>query len=78
MSHTLTFSGVMPANVLPFTPDYAIDEPNYRRHLQWLANVPGVTGIVVNGHAAEVSSCSAMSAAEPWLLRLTRLERNYR
>jgi len=56
MSHTLTFSGVMPANVLPFTLDYAIDEPNYRRHLQWLANVPGVTGIVVNGHAAEVSS----------------------
>jgi 4-hydroxy-tetrahydrodipicolinate synthase len=56
MSHTLTFSGVMPANVLPFTPDYAIDEPSYRRHLQWLADVPGVTGIVVNGHAAEVSS----------------------
>jgi 4-hydroxy-tetrahydrodipicolinate synthase len=56
MSHTLTFSGVMPANVLPFTPDYAIDERSYRRHLQWLADVPGVTGIVVNGHAAEVSS----------------------
>ena len=56
MSHTLTFSGVMPANVLPFTPDYAIDERNYRRHLQGLAAVPGVTGIVVNGHAAEVSS----------------------
>jgi len=56
MNHTLTFSGVMPANVLPFTPDYAIDEPNYRRHLQWLADVPGVTGMVVNGHAAEVSS----------------------
>ena len=56
MSQTLTFSGVMPANVLPFTPDYAIDERNYRRHLQWLAEVPGVTGIVVNGHAAEVSS----------------------
>ena len=56
MSHTVTFSGVMPANVLPFTPDYAIDEPNYRRHLQWLADVPGVTGRVVNGHAAEVSS----------------------
>jgi 4-hydroxy-tetrahydrodipicolinate synthase len=56
MNHSLTFSGVMPANVLPFTPDYAIDERNYRRHLQWLADVPGVTGMVVNGHAAEVSS----------------------
>lgn len=56
MSEGLTFSGVMPANLLPFTSDYVIDEPNYRRHLQWLADVPGVTGIVVNGHAAEVSS----------------------
>jgi 4-hydroxy-tetrahydrodipicolinate synthase len=56
MNHSLTFSGVMPANVLPFTPDYAIGERNYRRHLQWLADVPGFTGMVVNGHAAEVLS----------------------
>ena len=26
------------------------------RHLRWLADAPGVTGIVANGHAAEVSS----------------------
>jgi 4-hydroxy-tetrahydrodipicolinate synthase len=50
------FSGVMPANLLPFTADLAIDEPAYRRHLRWLADTPGVTGIVTNGHAAEVSS----------------------
>lgn len=56
MRQDLIFSGVMPANLLPFTSDYAIDERNYRRHLQWLADIPGVTGIVVNGHAAEVSS----------------------
>jgi 4-hydroxy-tetrahydrodipicolinate synthase len=47
---------MIPANLLPFMPDYAIDEDNYRRHLAWLANVPGVTAITVNGHAAEVSS----------------------
>ena len=56
MANQLRFSGTMPANLLPFLPDYSIDEPNYRRHLAWLAAVPGVTGIVCNGHAAEVSS----------------------
>jgi 4-hydroxy-tetrahydrodipicolinate synthase len=53
---TLRFSGIMPANILPFTADLAIDEPAYRRHLRWLADTRGVTGIVANGHAAEVSS----------------------
>ena len=56
MGQELTFSGVIPANLLPFTPDYAVDEGDYRRHLTWLAEVPGVTAITVNGHAAEVSS----------------------
>ena len=56
MRDHLTFSGVIPANLLPFMPDYSIDEANYRRHLSWLADVPGVTAITVNGHAAEVSS----------------------
>ncbi len=56
MNQAVKFSGVMPANVLPFQPDYSIDEADYRRHLRWLADVPGVTGVVVNGHAAEVSS----------------------
>src|SRR5437016_5597108 len=56
MTQPLRFSGVMPANVLPFTSDLAIDEPAYRRHIRWLADTRGVTGIVANGHAAEVSS----------------------
>jgi 4-hydroxy-tetrahydrodipicolinate synthase len=46
----------MPANLLPFTADLAIDEAAYRKHLRWLADAPGVTGIVANGHAAEVAS----------------------
>jgi 4-hydroxy-tetrahydrodipicolinate synthase len=46
----------MPANLLPFTADLEIDEPAYRKHLRWLADTAGVTGIVANGHAAEVSS----------------------
>jgi 4-hydroxy-tetrahydrodipicolinate synthase len=56
MRQALRFSGMIPANLLPFTPDYAMDTDNYRRHLSWLAQVPGVTAITVNGHAAEVSS----------------------
>jgi 4-hydroxy-tetrahydrodipicolinate synthase len=56
MSMPLTFSGVMPANLLPFRADLSIDEAAYRAHLRWLADTRGVTGIVANGHAAEVSS----------------------
>ena len=56
MSNNLTFAGIIPANLLPFNSDFSIDEKNYRRHLSWLANTSGVTGIVCNGHAAEVSS----------------------
>jgi 4-hydroxy-tetrahydrodipicolinate synthase len=58
MSLPLIFSGVMPANLLPFRADLSIDEGAYRRHLRWLADTRGVTGIVANGHAAEVSSLS--------------------
>ena len=58
MSLPLIFSGVMPANLLPFKADLSIDENAYRRHLRWLADTRGVTGIVANGHAAEVSSLS--------------------
>ena len=58
MSLPLIFSGVMPANLLPFKADLSIDEGAYRRHLRWLADTRGVTGIVANGHAAEVSSLS--------------------
>ncbi len=56
MTDAFIFSGIIPANLLPFNADFSIDEKNYRRHLSWLANTEGVTGIVCNGHAAEVSS----------------------
>ena len=44
MANGLRFHGCMPANLLPFTADLAVDEPAYRRHLRWLADAPGVTG----------------------------------
>jgi 4-hydroxy-tetrahydrodipicolinate synthase len=58
MRQPLRFAGIMPANLLPFRADLSIDEPAYRAHLRWLADARGVTGIVANGHAAEVSSLS--------------------
>src|SRR5262244_4232787 len=58
MSHGLRFSGCIPANLLPFTADLQIDVPAYQQHLRWLADTKGVTAIVANGHAAEVSSLS--------------------
>jgi len=53
---TLRFSpsGVMPAALMPLTADLAIDQAGYRSHLRDLAGIRGLTGIVVNGHAAEV------------------------
>jgi 4-hydroxy-tetrahydrodipicolinate synthase len=56
MSLPLRFSGIMPANILPFRADLSIDEPAYRRHIRWLRDTRGVSGIVANGHAAEVAS----------------------
>ncbi len=56
MTQPLRFSGIMPANIMPFKADLSIDEAAYRTHLRWLADTRGVTGIVVNGHAAEVAS----------------------
>ncbi|MBI3966178.1 MAG: dihydrodipicolinate synthase family protein [Chloroflexi bacterium] len=48
--------GTIPANLMPFREDYEINEPELRRHLRWLAAVPGVTAITQNGHAAETAS----------------------
>jgi 4-hydroxy-tetrahydrodipicolinate synthase len=56
MPQTYLPRGVIPANLLPMHEDLSIDEPSYRRHLQDLADVRGVTAITVNAHASEVAS----------------------
>ena len=70
MANSLKFQGIMPANLLPFDLDYSIHERDYRRHLSWLANVPGVTAIVCNGHAAEVSSLTRKERREALAIAL--------
>jgi 4-hydroxy-tetrahydrodipicolinate synthase len=50
--------GVIPAVLLPFDADLAIDEANFRRHLRDVAATPGITAITVNAHSTEVASCT--------------------
>jgi len=46
--------GVIPAVLMPFDADLAVDERAYRDHLGDVASVEGIAAITINGHAAEV------------------------
>jgi 4-hydroxy-tetrahydrodipicolinate synthase len=50
--------GVIPAVLLPFDNDLAIDEASFRKHLRDVAAVEGLSAITVNAHSTEVASCS--------------------
>ena len=50
--------GVIPAALLPFDTDLAIDEANFRKHLRDVAAVAGLSAITINAHSTEVASCS--------------------
>src|SRR6202030_747931 len=50
--------GVIPAVLLPFKPDFSIDEAAYRRHLRDVAAVRGISALTVNGHSCEVDACT--------------------
>ena len=50
--------GVIPAVLLPFHDDLSIDEPSFRRHLQDVASVRGITALTINAHSTEVASCT--------------------
>jgi 4-hydroxy-tetrahydrodipicolinate synthase len=50
--------GVIPACLLPFHDDLAIDEQGYRKHLRDVVAVAGISAITVNAHASETASCS--------------------
>lgn len=51
-------AGVIPATLLAFTEDMAIDEAESRRHLRHVAGTRGISAITVNGHASEVHACT--------------------
>ena len=50
--------GVIPAVLLPFDADLAIDEPALRQHLRDVAATPGISAITLNAHSTEVGSCT--------------------
>jgi 4-hydroxy-tetrahydrodipicolinate synthase len=56
MRPELVLRGVVPANLMAFGVDLEIDEKNYRRHLRYLVDTPGVAGITTNAHASEVAT----------------------
>lgn len=67
-----TPQGVIPAVLLPFKPDFSIDEPSYRQHLRDVAAVRGISALTVNGHSSEVHACNLDEQRE--VLRITMEE----
>ncbi|GAW47888.1 MULTISPECIES: dihydrodipicolinate synthase family protein [unclassified Nocardioides] len=58
MADQKTITGVIPAALTPFDTDARISKGDLTAHLTYLASVPGVAGVTVNGHAGEVASLS--------------------
>lgn len=50
--------GVIPAVLLPFDADFAIDEAGFRQHLRHVAATKGISAITINAHSTEVASCT--------------------
>src|SRR6476469_7445512 len=50
--------GLIPAVLLPFDNDFAIDEVSFRKHLRDVAAVEGLSAITINAHSTEVASCT--------------------
>jgi 4-hydroxy-tetrahydrodipicolinate synthase len=59
MRPELVLKGVIPANLMAFDSELEIDEENYRRHLRYLLDTPGVAGITTNAHASEVATLTS-------------------
>ena len=51
-------NGVIPAVILPFADDLAIDEKSFRKHLRDVAAVRNISAVTINAHSTEVASCS--------------------
>jgi 4-hydroxy-tetrahydrodipicolinate synthase len=50
--------GVIPAVLLPFDGELAIDESSFRKHLRDVAATEGISAITINAHSTEVASCT--------------------
>lgn len=52
-SFTDRIGGIHAATVVPMRPDYSIDEDALRAHIAAVTSVPGIRGLLLNGHAGE-------------------------
>jgi len=50
--------GVIPAVLLPFDNELAIDETSFRKHLRDVAATQGLSAVTINAHSTEVGSCT--------------------
>jgi 4-hydroxy-tetrahydrodipicolinate synthase len=51
-------NGVIPAILLPFDDDLAIDERAFRGHIRDVAATEGLSALTINAHSTEVASCT--------------------
>ena len=51
-------AGVIPATLLAFDDEFAIDEQATRDHLRDVAEIDGISAIAINAHASEVHACT--------------------
>ena len=47
------FHGIHAATVAPMRPDYSLDEERLAEHVGDVSRVPGIRGLLINGHAGE-------------------------
>ena len=65
--------GVIPATLIAFDQDYAVDQKNSLKHLRDVAATDGLSAITVNGHASEIHSCSFAEQQELLALSLAEV-----
>ena len=51
-------NGVIPAILLPFDDELAIDERAFRSHIRDVAATDGLSALTINAHSTEVASCT--------------------
>jgi 4-hydroxy-tetrahydrodipicolinate synthase len=64
MTVMTNFHGLIPAMAIPFRPEYSIDAAELTRFARWLAEQPGIVGMMTNGHTGEVFSLTPRERAE--------------
>ena len=65
MATDLKFKGVIPANLFPFKHDYSIHEKDYRKHLDWLADVRPPLQPIDDGERQRISQALKQAGLKP-------------